>query len=153
MNLHGIDLLPERLRCAKETSPENITFINSDASYLPYTSDGFDIVSQFTVFSSIFKPDYRRAIASEINRVLRPGGLLLWYDMRIGTTSTTHFVDLNEIETLFNGYKFVYTKLLHPLFATRLARRSYVLCELFDRVPGFPKTHILGLLQKPITEG
>ena len=51
-----------------------------DASRLPWPDASFDLVLQSTVFSSILDSDMRRAVAAEMRRVLKPGGLILWYD-------------------------------------------------------------------------
>jgi ubiquinone/menaquinone biosynthesis C-methylase UbiE len=51
-NLYGIDLLDERIEEAKRLSP-NIDFRCGNAEELPYEDGLFDIVIQFTVFTSI----------------------------------------------------------------------------------------------------
>jgi ubiquinone/menaquinone biosynthesis C-methylase UbiE len=79
-NLFGIDLLDYRINKAKENFP-SITFIKGDASALPFENNSFDIIIQMTVFSSIRDTGLKLKIATELERVLVPGGLLIWYDI------------------------------------------------------------------------
>jgi len=51
-NLFGIDLLEDRITEAKSLHP-SVNFTLGDASVLPYPDKYFDIVIQFTVFTSI----------------------------------------------------------------------------------------------------
>ena len=78
-NMYGIDLLPERIEIAKTLSP-NINFKCGDASNLPYEDESFDIVIQIVVFTSILDKDMRKNIASEMLRVIKPKGIILWID-------------------------------------------------------------------------
>ncbi len=75
-NVQGIDLLSDRIELARRISP-NIDFRCGDASNLPYESETFDIVTQFTVFTSILDSQMKRNIAREIQRVLKPDGIIL----------------------------------------------------------------------------
>ena len=65
----------------------------------------FDIVSQFTVFTSILSPELRRAIAAEMIRVTRPGGVVLWYDFRVNNPRNDQVrrVGARELRELFPG--------------------------------------------------
>lgn len=66
----GIDLTPELLEVAQATAP-TLTWVEGDAQDLPFADDRFDAV--LSVFGCMFAPDHQRT-ASEILRVLRPGG-------------------------------------------------------------------------------
>ena len=78
-HLQGIDLLSERIEEARKKLPAS-NFCIGDASRLPWPDDFFDLVLQSTVFTSILDPGLRAAVASEMVRVLKPAGLILWYD-------------------------------------------------------------------------
>ena len=70
----GLDLTPELLeggRAAAADAGVEIDWVEGDAEALPFDDDSFDAV--ISVFGAMFAPDQRRA-ASEIARVLRPGG-------------------------------------------------------------------------------
>jgi SAM-dependent methyltransferase len=50
---------------------------SGSASKLPWPHRSFDLVSQFTVFTSILDPELKRAVAAEMLRVLKPDGMIL----------------------------------------------------------------------------
>lgn len=77
----GVDLMPGRIEAARSRYP-GIRFTCADAANLPFERAEFDIVTQFTCFSSVLEPGLRSAIAAEMWRVLRPGGVVISYDMR-----------------------------------------------------------------------
>lgn len=77
--LAGLDLVPERVEEAQARLP-GADIRAGDAADLPWDDASFDLVLQSMMFSSILDPDVRNAVAQEMTRVLRPGGLVLWYD-------------------------------------------------------------------------
>jgi ubiquinone/menaquinone biosynthesis C-methylase UbiE len=151
-NLHGLDLMEHRIAQARSQLPGPVDLRVGDAAGLPYSDAAFDLVSQFTVFSAVSDQAVRMAIACEIARVLRPGGCLLWYDMKRGDGKTTWGVPLNELLALFPGFKRLAVQHLHAAWLSRLARRSWLAASLWDSLPWLPRTHVLALLQKPPTE-
>lgn len=78
-NLIGVDLLANRVEEARRISPQ-IDFRVANGTDLDFPDDQFDLVMQFVVFSSIFAEDLRRRLASEMLRVLKPGGYIFWWD-------------------------------------------------------------------------
>src|ERR1044071_5616235 len=81
-NMFGVDLLPERINAAKRNFPA-ISFQAVNAEALPFQNGSFDLVLAFTVFTSILDQEMRFNVSHEIQRVLRPGGAIIWYDLRI----------------------------------------------------------------------
>jgi SAM-dependent methyltransferase len=77
----GVDLSPERVEEARKRYPAN-RFVCANAAELPFADGEFDVVAQFVCLSSVVDPGLRRAIGAEMWRVLRPGGIVLSYDMR-----------------------------------------------------------------------
>lgn len=78
-DLHGVDIHKPSIAIAKSLSPQ-LTFSTFDGSKIPYPDGGFDLVTQHVVFSSIALPELREHLASEMLRVLRPGGYVFWWD-------------------------------------------------------------------------
>lgn len=79
----GIDLSPEFVRTAKELSKlvhldDRTSFVQGDATILPFGDNAFDVVWTQHVQMNI--PDKRKFYAG-INRVLKPGGHFLYYDI------------------------------------------------------------------------
>jgi hypothetical protein len=86
----GIDLsLPKIVRAATGATERNLgkgfSFLVSDAEVLPFTDAVFDVVVSECSFSVL--PSKGKA-ASEIARVLKPGGRLVMTDIVLGTGST-----------------------------------------------------------------
>lgn len=75
----GIDLFARFVEQARRSSP-GIQFLCGSASELPFPDSSFDFVSQFMLFTSVLDQNMKVEISREINRVLAPGGRLLWYD-------------------------------------------------------------------------
>ena len=100
----GIDLMDDRIAAAKVRVPAADLHVGS-AHDLPFRQGSFDLVIQFTLFSSIMNAEVRRAAAAEMVRVMRPGGRILWYDIRVvpRPTPNIHPIDERELEALFPG--------------------------------------------------
>jgi SAM-dependent methyltransferase len=72
----GLDITPELLVAGKRAADEagvEIEWIEGDAEDLPFENSSFD--AALSVFGCMFAPDHRAA-ASELARVLKPGGRL-----------------------------------------------------------------------------
>lgn len=147
-NLHGLDLMSARIQMARDLSPPPVDFCVGNAEHLPYPDESFDLVSQFTVFSSVLDRAMRNCIAREMRRVLRTGGYILWYDMRRARSQTTRGIEAAEVRQLFPGCRSLTLQGLHPPYASSIVRRSWLLGTLWDLVPGIKKTHYIALLRK-----
>ncbi len=79
----GVDLMSNRILEGAARYP-NLKLHQGDASRLPYEDEQFHLVMQFMCFSSVLDVSMRRQIASEMWRVLKPGGAILSYDLRPG---------------------------------------------------------------------
>jgi SAM-dependent methyltransferase len=72
----GLDLTPELLEVARRRAADadvDVRFIEGDAEELPFQSDSFDRVT--SCFGVMFAPRHEQA-ASELMRVVRPGGMI-----------------------------------------------------------------------------
>lgn len=148
-NLAAIDLLRDRIETAKRISP-NIDFRCGDASHLTFEGESFDIVIQFTVFTSVLDISMKQSIASEMLRVLKPDGFILWYDYHMDNPGNPHVrgVKKREIFELFPGCE-IYLKCitLAPPLARAIAPYSTILCEILEKIP-LLCTHYLGIFKK-----
>ena len=148
-NLHGIDLLEERIERARELNP-NIEFLCGDASSLPYEDRFFDIVMQFTVFTSILDSGMKEKIASEMLRVLKADGTIIWYDYYVNNpwNPDVKGVKNKEIRELFPNCVFSLKRVtLAPPIVRTLAPFSTLLCLILDKVP-FLRSHYLGIIRR-----
>ena len=79
--LYGVELVESRIAAARRALPR-ADLRRADARSLPFESEAFDVVTMFTVLSSL--PDARSVQEGlgEARRVLAPGGILLVYEPR-----------------------------------------------------------------------
>jgi SAM-dependent methyltransferase len=148
-DLCGIDLDESRLEHARTRLPE-ADIVLGDASTPPWPDASFDLVTQFTVFTSILDPDMKLGLAAEMLRILKPSGLILWYDFRVDNPANRNVrgVSRREIVTLFPGNKITLGSLtLAPPLARRIVPASWTAALLLERIP-FLRTHYLALIRK-----
>ncbi len=147
--LYGIDLLEDRIEIAEDASP-NINFKYGNASNLPYEDKFFDIVLQFTVFTSILKKEIKKDIAKEMLRVLKQEGIIIWYDFRYNNPRNPDVkgIKKKEIVNLFPNCKFTFKRVtLAPPIVRFIAPRSWLLCYLFEKL-SFLCTHYFVIIRK-----
>ncbi len=148
-NLYGIDLLVDRIEEAKRLSP-NIDFRYGNAEELPYEEKFFDIVMQFTVFTSILDMNMKKKIAGEMLRVLKPSGFIIWYDYHMNNPKNPDVrgVKKREIHELFPDCEIDLKRItLAPPLARAFAPYSWFACYLLEKIP-LLCTHYLGVIKK-----
>jgi SAM-dependent methyltransferase len=126
-----------------------------DASLLPWTDAFFDIVIQSTVFTSILDDGMKRAIAGEMSRVLKPGGVVLWYDFFYDNPRNPNVkgVRAKEIRALFPRHEHQLKRItLAPPIARFVVPISWISAEIIEKLR-FLNTHYLGIFRKVGTEG
>jgi len=148
-NLCGIDLLPRAVHEAKKISP-NIDFRCGNAENLPFKDASFDMVTQFTVFTSILDDRMKMNTGKEMLRVLKRDGIILWYDYFVSkpTNRDVRGVGKEEIARLFPECTndFARTTLAPPIART-IAPYSFLLCHLLEKIPWL-RTHYLVVIRK-----
>lgn len=148
-NLVGVDLLEDRIEIARRLAP-NIDFHCANAQALPFEDASFDLVYQITVFTSIFDPRMRQQVAREMLRVLKPDGLILWYDFHMNNPRNPDVqgAKKKEIYTLFPGCSIDLRRVTLALPLTRvLAPYTWLGCYLLEKIP-FLCIHYLGAIKK-----
>lgn len=152
--LHGVDLVAERIAIARQRYPD-IDFQVGNAEALSFPESEFDLVYLFTVMSSILDARMAHNVAAEAARVLKPGGVIVWYDFRYSNPRNPHVRGISKraIELLFPAFDLnLRTVTLLPPLARRLGRATTALYPLLTRVP-LLRTHYLGLLVKRGNDG
>ena len=150
-NLFGVDLLEDRISECKKLSPGAVTVCCGDASRLSFDDASFDLVLQFTVFTSILDSQMRRRLAGEMFRVLKPGGAVLWYDYFVSNPRNPDVrgVTRKEISTLFPECTIALERVtLAPPLGRVIGPVSATLYHMLSSVKPLC-THYLGLFQKP----
>jgi SAM-dependent methyltransferase len=148
-HLAGIDLQPEPLAAAREVHPQ-AAVLRAAADALPFRDGTFDIVSQFTVFSSILDAGMRRRAARELLRVLRPGGVGLWYDFTVNPRNPdTRGIGRRDLAALFPGCPLRVRRVtLAPPLARLVVPHARPVAELLEALP-FLRTHLLATIRRP----
>ncbi len=133
-HLAAIDLDEGRLAEAAITLP-GTDLRAGDATHLPWADATFDLVFQSTVFTSVLDNAVRQGIATEMRRVLAPGGAIIWYDFRVDNPRNPHVrgVPRRELRQLFPDCHIVVRRTtLAPPIARRLVPWSWPLASLLD---------------------
>lgn len=146
----GVDLLTEPIAAARRAR-RWATWIEASADLLPLEDASFDVVVAATLFSSLPTRELERAVATEVDRVLRPNGWLIWYDLRWANprNAAVHGIRPSILRRLFPGWRqeLVTITLLPPL-ARRLGITTPIAYPLLVRLP-FLRSHLIGRLQRP----
>jgi SAM-dependent methyltransferase len=148
-NLVGIDLLPDRVDEARRLCPKGIQIECGQAAALPFQSHAFDLVFQSTVFTSILDSTVKQQVASEMLRVVRQDGLVLWYDFHVNNPWNVDVrgVKKCEIRRLFPGCSIELRRItLAPPLVRVLAPHSWLCCQLLSSLR-FLCTHYLGTIR------
>jgi SAM-dependent methyltransferase len=148
--LWGVDLFPPFVEQARSASP-GLQIMCSSATHLPFQEGSFDLVSQFMLFTSVLDDDVKRRAAEEINRVLVPGGRLLWYDFAFDNPANPDVrgIGLTEVRRLFPGFSMKHRKItLAPPLGRAIGRFGPTIYYLGSLIRPLC-THYLCLLKKP----
>jgi ubiquinone/menaquinone biosynthesis C-methylase UbiE len=149
-NLTGVDLLADRLVKAKKLCPEKIKLQCGNAAKLNFPDSTFDLVLQATVFTSIMDLGLKQEMASEMMRVVKGDGLILWYDYFLNNPSNPDVrgVKKKEIYRLFEGCRIELQKItLAPPIVRLVAPYSWSLCYFLQKIPWLC-TFYLGAIRK-----
>jgi SAM-dependent methyltransferase len=148
-DLHGIEMDPRRAAAA-QAALSGADLRVGDARHVPWADETFSLVVTWTVFSSILSRTAREAVATEIIRVLKPGGALLYYDFAWNNPKNPHVrgVSGREVRRLFAGLDgSIRSATLAPPLARIFASRSWLLATALDGIP-FLRSHRVAVLVK-----
>jgi ubiquinone/menaquinone biosynthesis C-methylase UbiE len=106
-NVFGIDLMGDQVAEAGQRLPIGTTLRVESATKMSFADESFDLLLQFTVFSSVLHFPTRIKMAREMSRVLKPGGHIVWYDFFVNNpwNPNVRGVGRREIRALFPGYR------------------------------------------------
>lgn len=146
----GVDLLFGRLSELRTREETPTPTVNADGAMLPFADATFDVVVMSTMMTSVLDDGVRRAVASEVERVLRAGGSLLWYDLRMPNprNPATRAIGKAELRRLFpNLHGEIRSLTVVPVVARRLGSLTPQLYAMLRRVP-FMRAHLAACLVK-----
>jgi ubiquinone/menaquinone biosynthesis C-methylase UbiE len=151
-NITGLDLLADRVAEARYLCPEGVSIVYGNAAALAFPDATFDLVVQSTVFTSVLDTSMKQQMASEMLRVVKDGGFLLWYDYHVNNpwNPDVRGIKRREISQLFSGCRITLQRLtLIPPLVRLLAPYSWLACYVLGKMPWLC-THYLGLISKEL---
>lgn len=100
-NIHLNELLQERILFIGEKYPDCRLF-KGDILEIDF-KDKYDCVFQSTVFTSILDQSKRKEVADKMWSLLKPGGMILWYDFVYNNPNNKDVrkVSVKEVKALF----------------------------------------------------
>lgn len=149
--LTGIELIEERAREAKAVLAPGVRVLVGDAASLNLPESSFDVVCQFTVFSSILDDELQTSVAQTMWHLVRPGGGVLWYDFTFDNPSNRDVrgVPLRRVRELFpEGVVESRRVTLAPPLSRRVVALHPALYGVFNAIPWL-RTHVLCWIRKP----
>ena len=148
-HLHGVELLPDRVQTAHQLLP-HLPLVCGDGQRLPYLAEVFDLVLQYTVFTSVLDSQVKSHLAQEMVRVLKPGGMVVWYDFWLNPANRqTRGIRLLEIRRLFPNCEYHVQRItLAPPLTRRLVRISWFACAILETMRLFNSHYLVGIIKK-----
>jgi SAM-dependent methyltransferase len=92
----GVDSSAELLAAARERAPANATFVEGDATALPFGWGEFDLVGCVRVLHHVRRPEL---VVADLARVMRRGGRLLLAD-QLGDVDPIRSIEYDRFERL-----------------------------------------------------
>lgn len=105
---------------------------------------------QFTVFTSILDESIKKNIATEMLRVVKTQGIIIWYDYYVNNPKNHDVkkVRKEEIYNLFSNCEIHLKRItLAPSLARAIAPCSMLTCYFLEKLIIF-NTHYLGIIKK-----
>lgn len=147
--LYGVDIQEESLAHARKVSHPDIHYNLFDGHTLPFQDAEFDLVTQFVVFSSIGLDTLRRRLASEMVRVLKPGGYVFWWDMPVTVLEAgKESLNLDELFPSLPRTEIRAGMMPRPSECLRAPRGLRGLIGVILDALGHRPTHVASLIQR-----
>lgn len=149
-NLVGIDILDWRIDAARRICPGNVRLERGNAEQLGFCDQSFDVIAQFTMLSSILDSNIRQKVASEMLRVLKEDGFVIWHDffLQDPRNKDVRAIRRKEICQLFPGCQVELRRVNLALPLVRvIAPYSWQFCSILERIKIFD-THYLGIISR-----
>ena len=90
----GVDVVPELLEAARRAAPPNVSFIEADATRLPFDNGSFDLTCCRRTLHHIARPEL---VVAELARVTRPGAVV-FVDDQIAPVDPLAALELDRFE-------------------------------------------------------
>lgn len=149
-DLFGLEIDPRRLSVAARTCPGS-NLLAGDARAVPLEEKSFEIVSIFSLLTSVVGDDDRAKIGREAMRIARPEGLIIVYDFFAPNpwNSRTRSFRRGDLRQIFAGCEVVTKGVgVAPPVARFALRFSNRLTRGAARIP-LLQTHFVAFIHTP----
>ena len=102
LQTHGVDILNYSLDMNQPNYYNDITFTQYDGKILPYSDNSFDLITCLMMLHHI-APENLCILLSEINRVMKPDGIVILREHNV-----TNFNDGHSLDIMHNFYDYVW---------------------------------------------
>ncbi len=145
-NIFAAELLQERAQKLRKKYPR-ITVVEGDALQLNFENT-FDIVFQSLVFTSILDADFKQKLAAKMSSMLKPEGIILWYDFKFNNPSNNDVkgVGKEEIRKLFPHATEI--TFFNVTLAPPIGRRVGSMYEFVNSFFPFLRTHLIAVIKR-----
>lgn len=149
-NLAGVDIRDAAVRAARELLP-GCGIDRSEDGEIPRPDGSFDVCFVNLVFTSIIDDARRAQAATELQRVTRPGGVILVLDFRFNNPSNPNVrrVTVKALQGLMRQCTLITSRslVLAPPLASVVAPRARWLAAALESLP-FLRTHFVAGFRK-----
>jgi SAM-dependent methyltransferase len=90
----GVDVVPELLESARSAAPPNVSFVEADATRLPFEAGSFDLACCRRTLHHVARPEL---VIAELARVTGPGGFI-FVDDQIAPVDPLAALELDRFE-------------------------------------------------------
>ena len=117
---------------------------------MDFDDSKFDIITTFTLFSSILNEESRAKVATEIHRILKPNGFIIYYDLRINNPINKNVIGIkkNDLYKLFPNMKYeIQSTTVLPPISRKLGKFTNSLYPFLTKLSCL-HSHYIGILFK-----
>lgn len=145
-NLYANELMPNRVEHL-QSNHADIHIFPGDACELNFTKE-FDVVFQSTVFTSVIDNKFRKLLANKMWAMLRPGGIVLWYDFVFSNPANKEVKKVTKQEVIRLFPNAVSIKFYKVTLAPPIGRRVWKFYNIINFIFPFLRTHIIAVIHK-----
>jgi SAM-dependent methyltransferase len=150
--ISGSDIINSRVESARYRLPQAVNLFTEDSSEKSFKKKGgsFDLVIQFTVFSSILLDQMQVELANNLMHFLRKDGYILWYDFlyRNPRNASVRGCSKRRVLELFPDAEIFFKKVtLAPPLCRSIVRYFPFMYPVLNVFP-FLRTHMFALIKK-----
>jgi SAM-dependent methyltransferase len=148
--ISGSDIINSRVESARYRLPQAVNLFTEDSSEKSSKAESFDLIIQFTVFSSILSDEMQVELANNLMHLLRKDGYILWYDFLYGNpkNSNVRGCSKRRVQELFLDSEIIFKKVtLAPPLCRSIVRYfpfTYPILNMFPIL----RTHSFALIKK-----